>query len=164
MDDLPAPPLGPEQAALLARRVSIMVASRDAQLRPHLMRALACRLSADRRVVTVLLPLRAAAQVLDDLRANRRVAMVCSEPTTNRTLQLKSDDAQVLSAGADDAAQAARHLEDFAAEIGELGLPAQVAQTVLAADDGIAAVRFTVREAFEQTPGLRAGKRLGSPG
>ena len=33
MDDLPAPPLGPEQAALLARRVSIMVASRDAQLR-----------------------------------------------------------------------------------------------------------------------------------
>jgi hypothetical protein len=161
-DDAPPPasPLGPEQASLLGRRVSIIAASRDAQLRPHLMRALGCRLSADRRVVTVLLPQQPAAPVLADLRANGRIAVVFSEPTTNRSLQLKGDDAQVLPADDSDGALAAEHLERFAAEIGELGFPAQVAQTILRADGGLAAVRFTVREAFEQTPGPRAGIRL----
>lgn len=159
-DPAPNPLLGPEQAALLARRVSIVVASRDDQRRPHLMRALACRLSSDLRRVTLLLPLGAAAQVLDDLRANGHVAAVFSEPTTNRSLQLKGVEAQVLSATADDAALAAEHLERFIAEIGELGFPAGVAQTILCADGGIAAVSFTVAEAYEQTPGPRAGARL----
>jgi hypothetical protein len=156
----PPSPLGREAAALLARRVSITAASRDAQLRPHLMRALGCRLAPDRRTVTLLLPLRPAAPVLADLRANGRIAVVISEPTTNRTLQLKGDDAQVLPADAADHALAAEHLEHFIAEIGELGFPAVVAQTLLCPDGGLAAVRFTVREAYEQTPGPRAGARL----
>ena len=160
----PSSPLGPEQAALLERRVSIVVASRDAQRRPHLVRALGCRLWADGCRMTLLLPLRAAAQVLDELRANGGIAAVFSEPTTNRSLQLKGDDAQVLPASAEDEALAAEHLERFVAEIGELGFPASVAQTILCADGGIAAVHFTVREAYEQTPGPRAGVRLGEGG
>lgn len=161
MNDAPhACPLGADQAALLARPVSIIAASRDAQLRPHLMRALGCRLSQDRRQVTVLLPLQPAAQVLDDLRANGRIAVVFSEPTTNLSLQLKGDDAQVHPADDDDRALAAAHLERFTVEIGELGFVPLVAQTVLDAGSGIAAVRFTVREVYEQTPGVRAGARL----
>lgn len=160
----PTSPLGPEQAALLERRVSIVVASRDAQRRPHLMRALGCRLCADGRCMTLLLPLRGAAQVLEDLRSNGAIAAVFSEPTTNRSLQLKGDDAQVLPATAEDETLAAEHLERFVAEIGELGFPASVAQTILCAEGGIAAVRFSVREAYEQTPGPRAGVRLGDGG
>lgn len=159
-DDLHASPLGADQAALLTRPVSVIAASCDAQLHPHLMRALGCRLSQDRRQVTVLLPLQRAAQVLDDLRANGRIAVVFSEPTTNLSLQLKGDDAQVLPVDEADCALAATHLERFTVEIGELGFQPLVAQTVLDAEDGIAAVRFTVSEVYEQTPGTRAGARL----
>jgi hypothetical protein len=60
MSDLPHSPIGPEQAELIGGRVSIIVSSRDAALRPHLMRAVGCTLSDDRRQVTVLLNQRAA--------------------------------------------------------------------------------------------------------
>ena len=70
MDDPPPSPVGPEQAELMGRRVSIIVGSRDAALRPHLMRAVGCMLSDDRRQVTVLIDQRSAATVLADLRAN----------------------------------------------------------------------------------------------
>jgi len=117
MDDLPASPIGPEQAELMGRRVSIIVGSRDAAMRPHLMRAVGCLLGEDRRQVTVLINQRAAEQVLADLRANGHIAVVFSEPTTHRTLQLKGDDAQLLPCGNDAEAVAERHLRRFVDEL-----------------------------------------------
>jgi hypothetical protein len=163
MNDTTPSLIGSEQAALMARRVSIIVGSRDAAQRPHLMRAVGCRLSADRRCVTVLMPQASGRQVLDDLRDNGQVAVVFSEPSSNHTLQLKGNDAVVTPCGADDAALAERYRLDFADEIGQLGFAAQVAQTMLSHDDALAAVHFTVNAAFEQTPGPTAGEPLAAP-
>ena len=164
MDDPHASPIGPQQAELIGRRVSIIVGSRDAALRPHLMRALACSLSADRCQVTVLINPHSAEQVLADLRANGHIAVVFSEPTTHRTLQLKGNDAQVLECGADGEALAERHLQRFIAELADIGLPAEVARTLLRREGGLVALRFTVREAYDQTPGPQAGSALHAPG
>jgi hypothetical protein len=160
MDDPTASPIGPEQADLIGRRVSIIVGSRDAAQRPHLMRAVGCMLSDDRRQVTVLINQRAADKVLADLRANGLIAVVFSEPTTHRTLQLKGSDAQVLPCGSEGEAVAERHLRRFVDELADIGVRADVAQTLLARDGGLAAIRFTVREAYEQTPGPQAGSAL----
>jgi hypothetical protein len=140
--------------------VSIIVGSRDAVQRPHLMRAVGCMLSDDRRQVTVLINQRAADRVLADLRANGLIAVVFSEPTTHRTLQLKGSDAQVLPCGSEGEAVAERHLRRFVDELADIGVRADVAQTLLARDGGLAAIRFTVREAYEQTPGPQAGSAL----
>jgi hypothetical protein len=164
METLPPSPIGPEQAELMARRVSIIVGSRDAALRPHLMRAVGCTLGDDRRQVTVLISARGAESVLADLRANGHIAVVFSEPTTHRTLQLKGDDAQVLPCGSDGEAVAERHLGRFIDELAALGFGAQVARAVLARDGGLLALRFTVREAYEQTPGPQAGSALHAGG
>ncbi len=153
-------PIGPEQADLIARPVSIIVGTRDAALRPHLMRAVGCRLSDDRRRVTVLMSRAGSAQVLDDLRANGLVAVVFSEPSSHRTLQVKGRDAAVGPCDAGDAALAERHLRGFVDEIGHIGFTAEVAHTLLAHEGDLVAVRFTVDEAFEQTPGPSAGERL----
>ncbi len=160
MDDPPPSPIGPQQAALIGGRVSIIVGSRDASLRPHLIRALGCRLDGERRRVTVLLPRRASERVIADLQANGRIAVVFSEPTTHRTLQLKGDDAQVVPCVAADSALAETHLREFIAEIGELHFAPEVAVTIHDRDDGMVAVQFTVTEAFEQTPGPQAGAPL----
>lgn len=163
MDAAPPSPIGPEQAALIARPVSIIVGSRDAELRPHVMRAVGCRLSDDRRRVTLLMPALRSEAVLADLRANGQIAVVFSEPTTHRTLQVKGEDAVVKHCGPDDAALAELNLQGFTDEIGQLGFTAEVAQTILAHEHGLLAVHFSVASAFEQTPGPAAGEPLAPP-
>lgn len=156
----PPSPIGPEQAALMARPVSVIVGSRDAQLRPHVMRAVGCRLSADRRRITVLLARAGSAQVLADLQANGRIAVVFSEPSSHHTLQVKGHDAEVAPCGPDDAALAQRYCREFTDEIGRLGFAAEVAQTLLRHDEDLLAVSFTPCEAYDQTPGPQAGQPL----
>jgi hypothetical protein len=159
----PVPPIGDEHAALIEHRVSIMVGSRDAGLRPHLLRAVGCRLSADRRRATLLVPEGSSREVLNDLRANGRIAVVFSQPTSNRTLQLKGNDASVGPCGADDAALADRYVQGFVEEIGRLGFNAALAHTILSRGDALVAVHFTIAEAFEQTPGPSAGEPVTPP-
>jgi hypothetical protein len=163
MSDTTPSPIGPEQAALITRRVSIIVGSRDARHCPHLMRAVGCRLSEDRRRVTLLMPQGSSRAVLDDLRDNGQIAVVFTEPSSNRSLQLKGGDAAVRPCEPDDAALAERYLEGFVDEIGQLGFAAEVAHTMLGHDDALTAVHFTIAAAFEQTPGPAAGERLDAP-
>ena len=163
MPTTPSSPIGPAQAELITGRVSIIVASRDARLRPHLMRAVGCRLSDDWRRVTVLLPEAGALEVLDDLRDNHRIAVVFSRPSSNLTVQLKGDDAAVAAGGPEDEALAERYLQGFIEEIGQLGHGADVAHTILGHDGALASVHFTVAAAFEQTPGPAAGQPLKTP-
>jgi hypothetical protein len=94
---LPPPLIGPERAALIGRRVSVIVASRDAAHRPHLMRAVGRRLSADLRRVTMSMAAASSAAVLAGLRANGLIAVVFSEPSTHRTVPLKGSDAVVAA-------------------------------------------------------------------
>ncbi|MDZ7590063.1 MAG: hypothetical protein U5L05_05090 [Rubrivivax sp.] len=160
MNAPPPSPIGPEQAALMARHVSVIVGTRDARQRPHVMRAVGCRLSADRRRVTVLMPQASGQAVLDDLRDNGQIAVVFSEPTSHLTLQLKGHDATVAPCEAGDAALADAYLQGFVEEIGQLGLAAEVAHTMLRHGDALVAVHFTVEAAFDQTPGPAAGEPL----
>ena len=159
----PPSPIGDEHAALIEHRVSIMVGSRDAGLRPHLLRAVGCRLSVDRRRATLLVPEGSSGDVLNDLRDNGRIAVVFSQPTSNRTLQLKGNDASIGPCGPDDAALADRYVRGVMEEIGRLGFDARLAHTILSRDDALVAVQFTIAEAFEQTPGPAAGEPVPPP-
>jgi hypothetical protein len=155
------PSIGPEQAALIRRRVSIIVASRDAAHRPHLMRAIGCRLRDDLRELTVFMSTAASAQVLADLRANGLIAVVFSQPSTTHTVQLKGRDArvEVLQVGDDHVIR--DYLDHFIDEVATIGFPAHVARTLLSHAPGeVVAVRFTPSSAFEQTPGPQAGQAI----
>ena len=88
-------PIDDAMLALLRRRVSIIVASRDAAHRPHVMRALAIRVSPDHARVTVLMTRTTSRAVLDDIAANGAIAVVVSEPSTHATAQLKGSDAVI---------------------------------------------------------------------
>jgi hypothetical protein len=160
MPTTPSSPIGSAQAELITGRVSIIVASRDARLRPHLMRAVGCRLSHDWRRVTVLLPESCGREVLEDLRDNHQIAVVFSRPSSNLTVQLKGNDATVTPSGPEDKALAESYLQGFIEEIGQLGHTADVAHTILGHDGALTSVHFTVAAAFEQTPGPTAGQPL----
>ena len=147
--------------ALTRRRVSIIVASRDATRHPHLMRAIGLRVSADRRRVTVVMTRTTSKAVLDAIEASGAIAVVVSEPSTHATAQLKGCDAVVEPIASGDTALVEAHAERFADELASVGFSRALAAAILDRADGdLVAVGFTPTQAFEQTPGPRAGRAI----
>jgi hypothetical protein len=162
MADRNAPPLlESSHVELLPRLVSVNVGSRNAACVPSVVRGLAVKLSADRRVLTVFVPASQSAQLLDDVRATRTVAVVLSEPSTHRTIQLKGVDAAVVPLEPGDHETIARYARGMVADLAPFGYPESLFGAVLAcAPEDVAAIRFTISAAITQTPGPRAGEKL----
>ncbi|HYE39987.1 MAG TPA: hypothetical protein VEB23_08655, partial [Ramlibacter sp.] len=74
--------------AMMARGVSVIVGSRDASLRPSVMRGVGSRVEDGGRAVTVYLSRPQSRQVIQDLAATGHIAVVFSEPSTHRSVQL----------------------------------------------------------------------------
>lgn len=145
--------------------VSINVAARDAHNIPTLTRALGCRVSADRRTVTVFVAVPDAARLLDNLRINGAIAAVFSQPSTHHTIQLKGADARVVERQPDDAVVLENFAAALAADLAHYGWLESYVRTMLSHDDeNIVAVAFTPNAAFNQTPGPAAGAPLTSLG
>ena len=158
---LPPPVIDAAHAAFLLGRVSIVAASRDDRNVPTLMRGLGCRLSRDRRQVTILLRASQSEALLADLRANGVIAVVFSEPSTHRTLQLKGTGATVGPLQRGDAQLLTRYRDAMLAEICPLGYAEALIRTMLSCppQDAVA-VTFRPSHAFSQTPGPGAGQPL----
>lgn len=157
-----APQLPPDLVAMMAKGVSVIVASRNAQLRPSIMRAVGSRVEADGRDITVYLARRQSRQLLQDLAATGWIAVVFSSPSTHRSVQLKASRVGMRGAGEADAPVLAAYLESMEQEIQQAGFGPRTTRAMLAHRlDDLVAVRFTPEQAFDQTPGPRAGAALG---
>jgi hypothetical protein len=155
--------LTPDLLAMMARGVSVIVGSRDASLRPSLMRAVGSRVEAGGQEITVYLARSQSRQLLQDIAATGQVAVVFSAPSTHRTLQVKASRAAIRNAGPEDALVLAAYLQAMEYEIQQVGYPPPMTRAMLAHRlDDVVAVRFTPEQAFDQTPGPRAGAALGS--
>ena len=157
-----APLIDEDLAAFLASGVSITAGTRGPDLVPSASRGLGCRVSADRRRVTVFFLAAQSEGVIADIRANGAIAVVFSYPPTHRTVQLKGGDAAVEALQADDPERIARYRVDFRASLVGIGYEQGLPDTLLAGPLGdCVAVSFTPAAAFVQTPGPGAGKPLG---
>ncbi|NMG70517.1 hypothetical protein [Parazoarcus communis] len=161
MLDERSPILDDANAGFICGGISINTAACRPGGFPALARAVGCRVAPDRRAVTVLLGGTAAADVIEGVRRSGAVAVVFSDPSTNRTLQLKGYDALVLPPEPGDAALAARYRAAFSATLVPLGFTDAVVQALLACpDDDLLTIRFSPTAAFSQTPGPQAGEPL----
>jgi hypothetical protein len=151
-------------AAMLQGGVSIGVAACDHELNPTLVRATGCRISSDRRQATIFVSATQAAPLLRCVRDNGAVAVVFSQPSTHRSVQLKGRDAAVSSLAQDDLKRIEDYRNAFTREVGPLGFDEILVHSLLAYPSAdIVSVTFTVSEAFEQTPGPKAGEPLRTP-
>jgi len=158
-----APLLDEALADFIQHRVSVNVATRDAENRPTLTRALGCRVSPDRRRVTLFISVPRSEELLRDLRANGAIAVVFSRPTTHQTIQLKGNDAAIVALADGDRALITAHSASFVEEIRQIGYRDPFASAMTAAlDEEAVAVVFTPSAAFVQTPGPAAGQPLRS--
>jgi hypothetical protein len=148
-------------ATFMQGGVSVVVASRSPSLVPDVVRGCGCRLSRDRRRVTVLVEPARSGEVLEDIRLTGTIAVVFSQPSTHRTIQLKGTDAELVAVTAADRRIAERHLGAWVQELVSAGYPADFAAAVRGrAESGLIAIAFTPTSAFEQTPGPAAGGLL----
>lgn len=145
----------------IQHRVSINVASRDADNMPSMCRALGCRVSQDRRQVTVFIPRDHSRKLLDDISTSGVIAVVFSRPSTHETIQLKGSDATVTTLETGDTAIIAKFIQNFVQELSAIGHPSELASAILSsANNESLAVTFSPSVAFVQTPGPAAGNRL----
>ncbi|WP_245644815.1 hypothetical protein [Hydrogenophaga flava] len=159
------PPLLPlELLAMMARGVSVIVSSCGPDLTPSLMRAVGSQVGPQGEQVTVFLNRAQSAQLLRDVARTGRVAVVFSEPHSHRTVQLKSNSARLREVTPDDVPALQRYLLAMQGELGRIGFAPDFAAAMLAYRlDDLSAVTFAHEQAFDQTPGPRAGQPLGGP-
>lgn len=158
----PPPPLLPEDVATFIQGgVSMTVASRDERLVPSIAKAVGCRVSDDRRQVTVLLFAEPAEVVARDIACHGQAAVVFSQPSTNRTVQLKGRDVRPVPVQPADVAVARRYMALFAGDLGHLGWDLSYVEALFWHDPAqLIAIRFTPEGAFHQTPGPGAGAAM----
>ncbi len=155
------PLLDEAHADFIQHHVAINVASCDADNMPTLARALGCRVSQDRQRVTVFLAASRSETLLNCLRARRRIAVVCSRPSTHQTLQLKGSDAAIVPVDESDHVLIAAYCESIVTELRNIGFLENYIRAVFSAPgDDVVAVAFTPDAAFVATPGPGAGQRL----
>jgi hypothetical protein len=155
--------LDEEHAVFIQGGVSVVVATRDADSVPDAVRGCGCRVSKDRRRVTVLIEPQQAGSALANIAANGRVAVVFSQPSTHRTIQLKGTDAKPVRVTRADRELAARHNEAWVRDLTSIGYREEFARAVHGhVQPGMVAISFTPTAAFQQTPGPAAGERLGN--
>jgi len=150
-------------ARFLESGLSISLASRDAGLRPSLAKGLACRALLAERELRLVVDGSHGAQLLHDIDDCGRVAVVLSEVGTHRTVQIKSADVRIEPLDPADEQAVADYRRRFGQALVALGHAQAVVDGVLAsrpADRRVVVVR--PQEAFEQTPGPQAGRRMES--
>jgi len=157
----PEPLLDEANAAFIQGGVSMIAASRDVSNMPTVVRALGCRVSSDRRCVKVFVARSQAAALLDDVSVTGAVAVVFTQPSSHRAIQLKGSDARLAPLDAGDLDIVTALVHDFAADLAPLGYAPPFARALLASEpDDLVAIAFTPNAAFSQTPGMRAGAPL----
>lgn len=147
--------------AFIQSGVSITLAACAPGRLPSMSRGYACKPLADNSAIGIVLPRTQAAEALDNIRLSGRVAVAFSQPTTNRTTQLKGDDARIVAFDPADEALVRRHIEEFVPEAVALGTPEAMVRALLSYQrDDLLMVVFTPNCGFDQTPGPKAGHPL----
>ena len=155
------PALPAELVAMMARGVSVIVASRDAALRPSVMRAVGSEVTDGGRAIAVYLSRPQSRQLVQDVAATGRIAVVFSEPSTHRTLQVKSSQVAMRNATEADRPALARYLASMEHEIQQVGFAPPLTRAMLGHRlEDVVALTFAPEQAFDQTPGPRAGAEL----
>lgn len=149
-----------ELAEFLDSGVSILLGTRDKDLRPTCMRAMGAAVEAGTRVVTLFVPEATGAQSLTDIAESGQVAVTFSRVTDYRSVQLKGRVRETRPLTSAESAIQDRYRAAFVEQLYAVGVSRAVTRRIAWAP--ARAVVFEIDEVYEQTPGPRAGKELAS--
>ena len=150
-----------DQIGFMESGVSIRAASHDTKNRPVQGHAGGCRVAGDGGRVTLFLSRAKYPLLLDAIRRSGVVAVSFIEPSTNKSIQVKGEAAELAEPEAGDAERIAAYLDLFTADLERINVRPALGRAVLTiAPADLAAITFTPAIAFIQTPGPKAGKPI----
>jgi hypothetical protein len=153
-------PLPEELVDFVESGVSILVATRDAAMRPDATRGCGARVSEDRAQISVLLAERWSARALANVEETGLVAVGFSRLFDNRTIQIKGGGATVRPGAEVDQALAERYLAAYIDQLYGAGMPRSLTKRLHFWPARV--VTFDAEALFQQTPGPGAGEPLAS--
>jgi hypothetical protein len=148
----------PDIDQLIRQGVAMVIATRDAQLRPAVARGWGPALSDDGRTLTLCVEAPDGAPTRANLADGAPAAINITLPSTYSSVQLKGQVVAVRPPDGEDRERIARHGDAFARDTATLGLPDRVARSLR--DTEFVTVDVALTERFDQTPGPGAGGRL----
>jgi hypothetical protein len=153
--------LPPELIAMMDKGVSVIVSACSLAMRPSIMRAVGSAITPDGGTVTVYVSRQQSRQLIQDVASTGRIAAVFSEPASHRTVQLKASSARIRCAEVSDEVALARYLASMEQEVEQVGFGPVFTRAMLAHRlDDVVAISFEPAQAFDQTPGPKAGAAL----
>lgn len=157
----PDPLVPPDLAALLESGLSVVVGTRDVDLRPDCAFAAGIRVRPDGMALTVFLGSEPAARTIANLRANGAVAITASRPADYRTFQLKGRAVRVEPVPEEGRDLLVACREALAGQLEAVGWERELPRRFTVWP--CVAVEVELDAVFDQTPGPRAGSSLGRP-
>ena len=157
----PLPPLAALPAGfaeMMASGVSCIVSSCSPALRPSIMRAVGTQVVPGATEITVFLVRSQAHQLLQDIADTGRMAVVFSQPASHRTVQFKARQPRVRPACEADRPVLQRYLAAMEVELAQVDIGVPFARAMFSHElDDVVALDFVPEEAFDQSPGPKAG-------
>ena len=145
-------------AELVRHAVAVIVATRDADLRPELSRAWGPSLSEDGGRLTLCVEAAPGSTMARNLEPRSPVAATLARLTSQTTLQLKGWTTEAGPPTPERLDAVDEHIAGFLAEIAKVGVPEAHARALIGT--GLMAVTIEVAECFDETPGPGAGRHL----
>ncbi len=140
--------------------VSILVGTRDAELRSDATRAVGARVSTDRAQVTIFLALQGAKRALANVANNGQIAVGFSRPFDHYSIQIKGGVTEQRPATDAERVVPERYHAAYVDQLYMVGMPRSITKRFIVWPS--VAVTLDVHEIFVQTPGPGAGKRIGA--
>ncbi len=137
---------------------TILVGTRDATLTPEITRGWGPAILPDGHTMDVCISLSAGAKTLENLRDSDEIAVTFHHTLTYQTVQLKGRFLESGELTPQDWDSVERQKEILIEQTKGHGIPLSIGLRIFSPD--LVRVRFVVQQAFEQTPGPRAGDRL----
>jgi hypothetical protein len=139
--------------------VSILVGTRNAKNEPEATRACGARVSKDRERLDLFFP-DWAKRAPHDIAENGQIAVCFSRFLDNYSIQLKGEGAVVRDATDGERKLPERYLAAYGETLSMIGFPRALTTRIRGWPAKV--VSFAVRDIFLQTPGPKAGERLGA--
>jgi hypothetical protein len=136
--------------------VSLLIGTRNAELRPTGRRAFGAQIDAANGSATVFLPAFGAEIALANLKDNGQIAATFARPMDHRALQIKGQCSSFHETSAAERVVQDRYFAAFAESLRLLGQQESLLQRVRYFPSY--AVIFRIESMFEQTPGPGAGR------
>lgn len=144
--------------AFVQSGVSISLSSASETRVAYVTKLQGCRVSSDRRRITVFASCTASADVIRCIAVNRTVTAVFCRAPTDETYQIKGREPRIEALLPGDVPLLLSYRKAFAKEIEHFGFPAQLTDTLFDfPQEDLVAISFEPLAVFDQTPGPKAG-------